>query len=88
MRRRQGHRVPAARGGGEGGGDLTRQLPQIHDILRAEALDVVRESELLIVTQKRRVFAELVQGLPPDFPVLDLVRLVPERVQTDVFTTP
>jgi GDP-mannose 6-dehydrogenase len=54
---------------------MERQLPQIDKILRSTLEEVLNESELVIVCQKRPEFAAALQGLDGRLTVLDLVRL-------------
>lgn len=58
---------------------LERQLPQIDQILKTDLSDVVNGSDVLVVTQKRDEFADLLDQLDPDVAVLDLVRLSESR---------
>jgi len=54
---------------------LERQLPQIHQILRPQIADVLRECHAVIVSQKRPEFTAALQTLNGHATVLDLVRL-------------
>jgi GDP-mannose 6-dehydrogenase len=54
---------------------LERQLPQIHQILRANLNDVLNNSDLIVVGQKRLEFTTCLQQLDARIMVLDLIRL-------------
>ena len=53
---------------------LERQLPQIHRILRSELIDVLENSELIVVAQNRPEFVSKLKEVDRDLIVLDLVR--------------
>jgi nucleotide sugar dehydrogenase len=54
---------------------LERQLPQINDILRTRISDVLKASQVVIVSQKRPEFMAALQNLNGRVAVIDLVRL-------------
>jgi len=54
---------------------LQRQLPQIHQILRARLEDVIENSDLIVVAQKRPDFTARLQQLDDQITILDLVRM-------------
>jgi GDP-mannose 6-dehydrogenase len=54
---------------------LERQLPQIKTILCDRAEEVLSQSDVLVVSQKRPEFLDLLRNVNPSVMVLDLVRL-------------
>jgi GDP-mannose 6-dehydrogenase len=54
---------------------LQRQLPQIHQILRERLEDVIDNSDLIVVAQKRPDFTARLQQLDGRMAILDLVRM-------------
>jgi GDP-mannose 6-dehydrogenase len=54
---------------------LERQLPQIREIFRARLEDVVENSDLIVVAQKRPEFTARLQELDGKVTILDLVRI-------------
>jgi len=54
---------------------LERQLPQIKTILCDCAEEVMSRSDVLVVSQKRQEFLDLLKNVNPSVMVLDLVRL-------------
>lgn len=63
---------------------LERQLPQINQILRPQLQDVVRESQVVVVTQNRPEFARLLDSIDGQVVLLDLVRLTSERTAREL----
>lgn len=59
---------------------LERQLPQIHQIIRPCAGEVLEASEAVIVSQKRPAFIEALQAYTGPAVVVDLVRLSESRL--------
>ena len=54
---------------------LERQLPQINKILCGRAEDIIARSEVIVVSQKRPEFLELLRKFNREIVVLDLVRI-------------
>jgi GDP-mannose 6-dehydrogenase len=54
---------------------LERQLPQIHRILRASMNEVLENSQLIVVAQRRPEFTAGLNELNGKIAVLDLVRM-------------
>jgi len=54
---------------------LERQLPQINQILRARLEDVIENSDLIVVGQKRAEFTACLQQVDGRITILDLVRI-------------
>ena len=60
---------------------LERQLPQIHQILRADINEVLENSELVVVGQKRPGFTTRLNQLDGRVMILDLVRMSEDPAQ-------
>jgi len=54
---------------------LERQLPQIHQILRADLNEVLEKSQIVVVGQKRPEFTARLNELDGQVTILDLVRM-------------
>jgi GDP-mannose 6-dehydrogenase len=58
---------------------LQRQLPQIEQIMCADAESVISHADVVLVSQKRAEFVEALRLVPPHCTVIDLVRLGESR---------
>jgi GDP-mannose 6-dehydrogenase len=63
---------------------LERQLPQIHRILSRDLNEVLTNSEVIVVSQKRKEFVEALRTMNSRATVLDLVRLDGARTLSGV----
>jgi GDP-mannose 6-dehydrogenase len=65
---------------------LERQLPQIHQILRSNLRDVLENSQLLVVSQRRPEFITKLKALNGHVTIIDLVRMTehPASIKTPI----